>query len=257
MKTISLINKLAKRFPKRLRSSGDRGGLMTGKLKEETKVIALALDFDDDAFEAIKKLPKKPDLILTHHPFIYGTKYRVFKGDKVKEDLCRRIDEYDIPVYSMHTNFDTGKDGMNDALAEALGLVDIKPLDTCSMARGGRLPEPMEIHEFAKFAIKQFKLPYAELIHRGTDTIKTVAILGGAGSYKSRNSRLEGYDIFISGDAPHHMRREIVNYKYNYLNVLHEVEKIFMPQMEKIIHEMDPSIEIYQIDQEEFPELIK
>ena len=256
MNTIKLLRKLAVRFPKSIKSRGDRIGLMTGKLPENVDTILLCLDFDDTVFDMLPSLKKKPDLILTHHPFIYGTKYRVFKRDPIKEDLCRRIDELGIPVYSMHTNFDTGKDGMNDALANALGLVDIKPLEKAPMARGGRLPKKMEIHEFARHANKCLKIEYSHLINAGKKEIETVAIIGGTGSREFLTAKNEGYDIFLSGDAPHHARRDIISNHYNYLDVSHEIEKIFMPQMKKILLEIDPTLNVEIIDHEKLPELI-
>ncbi len=257
MKTIKLLRALAKRFPKSIRSHGDHVGLMTGKLKEETNSILLCLDFDDIVFYEMEKEGIKPDLILTHHPFIYGTRFKVLSHDPIKKLLTEKIDSLNIPVYSMHTNFDTGKDGMNDALANALHLENIKPLETCAMARGGELKNPMEIHEFAKYVNKCFGIEYSHLIHAGKDIVKTVAIVGGGGSYKFFNALSEGYDIFISGDVPHHIRRDVVLNHYNFLDVNHEVEKIFMKQMEKLIHEIDPSIKITIIDHEKLPELIR
>lgn len=257
MNTIKLLRKLSVRFPKSIKNRGDRVGLMTGKLPENVKNILLCLDFDDTVYNQLSSLKNKPDMILTHHPFIYGTRYRVLKHDPIKRDLVERIDKLGIPVYSMHTNFDAGKDGMNDALTQALGLLDIKPLETAPMARGGRLPQKMEIHEFAKYANKCLKMDYSHLVHGGKDEIETVAIIGGGGSREFMNAMLEGYDIYISGDAPHYVRRDVISNHYNYLDVCHEVEKIFMSQMKKILLEIDPTLNVEIIDHEELPELIK
>ena len=82
----------------------------------------------------------------------------------------------------MHTNFDTGYRGMNDALAQKMGLINIKPLEFCSMARGGELVEEMEIHDFVKKFNKIMGLDYSLLVHAGKERIKTVAIVGGGGS---------------------------------------------------------------------------
>lgn len=256
MNTVKLLRNLAKRFPKSIRSHGDYVGLMTGKLPEEVKTILLCLDFDDIVYDKIEKMAKKPDMILTHHPFIYGTRYRVLKRDEIKRNLVEKIDKLGIPVYSMHTNFDTGKDGMNDALAEAMELKNIVQLETCPMARGGELAKPMEIHEFAKYATEKLNLDYSHLIFGGKKMIKKVAIIGGGGSYKYVNAMLEGYDIYISGDTPHHIRRDVIAAKFNYLDVSHEVERIFMPQMSKILKEIDPSLETIIVNHEDLPELI-
>lgn len=256
MNTIKLLRNLSTRFPKSIKSRGDRVGLMVGTLPENVNNILLCLDFDDIVFDMLPSLKHKPDLILTHHPFIYGTRYRVLKRDPVKADLVNRIEKLGIPVYSMHTNFDRGRDGMNDALAEALHLREVKRLETCSMARGGKLPKKMEIHEFAKYANNCLNLDYSHLVAAGKKEVESVAIVGGGGSRDYINAMLEGYDVFVSGDTPHHVRREVIYNHFNYLDVSHEVERIFMPQMKKILLEIDPTLNVEIIDHEEIPELI-
>ena len=257
MEKIKLFRELAKRFPKSIKSRGDRIGLMTGKLPDNINHILLCLDFDGFVLEMVKKMDKKPDLILTHHPFIYGPRMTVLNHNETKRLVCEAIDKLGIPVYSMHTNFDTGRDGMNDALAAALKLQNVRPLEKCRMARGGELEKPMEIHDFALYANKCLGLDYSHLIHGGKDEIKSVAIVGGGGSREFRIVMDEGYDIFISGDIPHHARRDVLSEHYNFLDASHEIERIFMPQMKKILHEIDPTLKVEIIDHEVIPELIK
>ena len=255
MNTKLLLRQLANRFPKRYaKMYHDYVGLMTGKLPEEVHKIVLCLDFDQEVLPLIKE--NKPDLIITHHPFIYGTKYRVFKWDKLKEELCNEIDALGVPVYSMHTNFDTGKDGMNDALAEALELHNIYAPEKDIMMRIGELKEAMSVEDFAKFAKAKFNVDYGLLIAKGNEMIKKVGVVGGAGSRSWNIARDEGCDIFISGDVPHHVRRSIVVEHFNYLDLPHEIEKIFMPQMKKVLLSLDPNLEILMVDHEELPKVI-
>ena len=256
MNTKSLLNKLGKRFPKKYaKMNHDFVGLMTGKLPEEIHKIVLCLDCDWEIFDKIKE--EKPDLVLTHHPLVYGLRSRVFKRDPSKKELCDALDKINVPVYSMHTNFDTGLGGMNDALAEALHLKNVKVIEENIMMRGGELESPMSAEEFAKMANKAFNVHYSLLINKGKKEIRSVAIIGGGGSGNWPIAKDNGYDIYVSGDAPHHVRRDIVNAKYNYLDMPHEIEKIFMPTMKKLIHELDESIKIVVIDHEVEPTVIK
>lgn len=255
MNTRLLLRQLAKRFPKRYaKMNHDYVGLMTGKLPAEVHKIILCLDFDWEVLPLIKE--NVPDLIITHHPFIYGTKYQVFKFDKRKEELCHEIDALGVPVYSMHTNFDTGKDGMNDALAEALELTNIYAPEKEIMMRIGDLKEVMPVEEFAKFAKAKLNVDYGLLIDEGKPIVKKVGIIGGGGSRDWPVARDEGCDIYISGDVSHHIRRDIVNEKFNYLDLPHEIERIFIPQMKKILLSIDPTLEILMVDHEELPKVI-
>ena len=255
MKTMKMLRYLSKRFPKRYaRENHDYVGLMTGKLPEEVHKIFLCLDCDWEVLPQIKEFD--PDLILTHHPLVYGTRAKVFKRDPSKKELCDTLDALGYPVYSMHTNFDAGQDGMNDTLARALGLQDITRVEGEPMMRGGRLPHKMDVEDFARYAKEALKVDYALLINNGKKEVETVAIIGGAGSGYYRLAQEKGYDIFISGDVPHHVRREIVNAKYNYLDMPHEIEKIFIPQMKKLLSEFDPTLEIKMVDHEKLPKVI-
>ena len=255
MEMNKLLRNIAKNFPKRYaKMNHDYVGLMTGKKPDYVQKIFLCLDLDWEVLPTIKEF--KPDVIITHHPFIYGTRYRVLKYDESKRLLVEEIDKLGIPVYSFHTNFDTGKGGMNDALAEALGLKNIYAPEKNIMMRIGELESEMSAVEFAKKAKQVFHVDYALLINSGSKNVKKVGIIGGGGSRSWELAKAEGCDIYISGDVPHHVRRGVVDGKFNYLDMPHEIEKIFMPTMKKLLLEIDDSFDITIIDHEELPKVI-
>lgn len=250
-----ILRKLAKSFPKRIaKMNHDHVGLMTGKKPDKVQKIFLCLDLDWEVLPLVKEY--KPDVIITHHPFIYGTRAMVLKHDENRRMLVEEIDGLGIPVYSFHTNFDTGKGGMNDALSNALGLKNIYAPEKDPMMRIGELETPLSAVEFAKKAKTVFNVSYALLINSGAEIIKKVGIVGGGGSRGWRLAKEEGCDIYISGDAPHYVRRDVVNAHYNYLDMPHEIEKIFMPTMKNILLDIDPTLEIMTVDHEKLPQVI-
>ena len=250
-----ILRKLAKSFPKRIaKMNHDHVGLMTGKKPDKVQKIFLCLDLDWEVLPLVKEY--KPDVIITHHPFIYGTRAMVLKHDENRRMLVEEIDGLGIPVYSFHTNFDTGKGGMNDALSNALGLKNIYAPEKDPMMRIGELETPLSAVEFAKKAKTVFNVSYALLINSGAEIIKKVGIVGGGGSRGWRLAQEEGCDIYISGDAPHYVRRDVVNANYNYLDMPHEIEKIFMPTMKNILLGIDPTLEIMTVDHEKLPQVI-
>ena len=195
------------------------------------------------------QIQEKIDLILTHHPLIYGKRKEVLKFDPVKRALVKKIDKLKIPVYSMHTNFDTGIDGMNDNLAKAIGLRNVKSLKADPMIRGGNLKEAMEVNAFARFVKKALNLPSVYLINRGKKMVKKVAICGGAAGGCFKIALDEGYDIYVSGDAPHHIRHDVNCYSYNYIEIMHEVEQIFIPVMARRLKALDKKLKIITVGQ--------
>ena len=55
MNTVKLLRNLSVRFPKSIKSHGDRVGLMSGTLPEEVHNILLCLDFDDTVYNFHKR----------------------------------------------------------------------------------------------------------------------------------------------------------------------------------------------------------
>nr|MCR4879842.1 Nif3-like dinuclear metal center hexameric protein [Bacilli bacterium] len=158
--------------------------------------------------------------------------------------------------YSMHTNFDDGKGGMNDALVAKLALNDCYIAKSCPSMRIGYLANEMNIEEFAIYAKKKLNVNYGLLIKGNDKPIRKVGIVGGGGSYFYPSAIEEECDIYISGDISHHTRRDIVIRQFNYLDLPHEIEKIFMPTMEKLLKSFDSALEIKIIDHEKEPLVI-
>lgn len=255
MKTRKLMSKLYRIFPRTLAESWDHVGLMIGPVKEETNVVALCLDLDAESLA--KAIDGGADMVISHHPVFFGRKKDVLLANAERLNVFEKATEAGIMAYSFHTNFDAKfPEGMNEALAEKLGLSEIHPLVSEPMAVGGELPAPMEVHDFARFARQALSSPYGLLINRGKKEIKSVAILGGGGSSSWREAMLEGYDIYISGDAPHHTRRDIVNAGANYLDLPHEIESIFVERMTEILLNINQELTIVPIVHEIPPEIV-
>ncbi len=120
-----VIKKLEVLFPKHLAYDKDPIGLHIGNVNCPLTKVLVTLDVTKAVVE--EAIEKGANLIVAHHPFIYrplaSVNTNTPKGKIV--ELCLK---HDICVYAMHTNFDIAKNGMNDCLAQALGLINIKPL---------------------------------------------------------------------------------------------------------------------------------
>lgn len=254
MNSKKLIRKLWKMFPLKIaKKYHDFVGLMVSYLKEETNTIVLCLDVSKEVIHVAKD--NNADLIISHHPFIYGKKKYVLL-DQYKNEMYQQLEDLAIPVYSFHTNFDEGKYGMNDALAQKLELQNITPINNLEMGRKGSLDKPLNVYDFAKYAINKLDIEYGQLICNGNEMISTVGIIGGAGSREYRFAYEDGCDIYISGDTPYHIKKELRDKKKCYLNLDHEIEKIFMSQMDKILRAIDENLKIIIVDDVKQAEII-
>ena len=127
--------------PAEYRLEWDNDGMMCVPDPDRPVRRALCvLDVDDGAVEYA--LREGFDLILSHHPLIFRPVKRIGPGKLT--DLIR----HDIAVLSYHTRLDAAPGGMNDRLADLLGLTDCIPFaEGCG--RIGELARPMPLAEFA------------------------------------------------------------------------------------------------------------
>ena len=124
---VQLMEKLA---PRRLAVEGDRIGLQVGTLQKEIRKALVALDVTDAVVD--EAIAAGADLIIAHHAVIFHPLKAIdtsTPAGRVYEKLIKN----DIAVYVAHTNLDIAEDGMNDWMAEALGIASEGCLEETSV----------------------------------------------------------------------------------------------------------------------------
>lgn len=111
--------------PKRYAMEGDKVGLQIGSLNKPVKKVMLTLDVLENVVD--EAIAKEIDLIIAHHPPIFRALPHVTDGNAAGRIVTKCI-KHDISVYVAHTNLDIAFGGVNDMLADALGLIDTKVL---------------------------------------------------------------------------------------------------------------------------------
>lgn len=111
--------------PPHLAVQGDPIGLQVGTLRKEVKKVMLALDVTPEVAE--EALRQRVDLIIAHHAVIFNP-LRSLRTDTRNGRLYEKLVKHDIAVYIAHTNWDVAPGGVNDVLAEKLGLKDARCL---------------------------------------------------------------------------------------------------------------------------------
>lgn len=81
-----------------------------------------------DATEAVveQAVSRGADMLVVHHTPIWTPVTQVTGWTA---DLLRQVLSANMNLYVMHTNFDRATGGVNDSLAELLGLTEIQPMD--------------------------------------------------------------------------------------------------------------------------------
>ncbi|HEV7202964.1 MAG TPA: Nif3-like dinuclear metal center hexameric protein [Jatrophihabitans sp.] len=113
-------------FDPRWAESWDAVGLVCGDPDEPVRRIVLAVDAVpatvDEAIDA------GAQLLVTHHPLLLSGVHGV-PADDPKGALVHRMIRAGVAHYVAHTNADVASPGVSDALAERLGLRDLRPLE--------------------------------------------------------------------------------------------------------------------------------
>lgn len=112
-------------YPPILAEDWDNVGLHAGDPSAELKKVLVALDPSEKALQAA--LDSGAQALLSHHPLIFHPLKSLTPTDATGRVLFRAIRE-GIAVLCAHTNLDCGRQGLNDWLAAALGLSEVKPL---------------------------------------------------------------------------------------------------------------------------------
>ena len=120
-----LLNLLESVSPASLAEPWDNPGLQVGAPSQRIQTIFTSLDPTPGALQ--RALDAHAQILLTHHPLIFKPvsqiNSEVFPGDVI----ARAIKE-DVSVVCAHTNLDASTAGINDILADLLGLVNVAVL---------------------------------------------------------------------------------------------------------------------------------
>ena len=100
-------------------------GLQLGDPAAAVSRIMVALDPGSPAVEAA--IESRCNLLVTHHPFIFTPLKKITTSDETGR-LARAALKHDLAIISLHTNYDIARGGVNDLLADRLGVLDALPL---------------------------------------------------------------------------------------------------------------------------------
>ena len=198
---LELVNGMA---PFELAEPWDNVGLLAGRPDAEVRGVLCALDMRMAVIE--EALQRDCQLIVTHHPILFRGRKNLCETDGEGRMLCALV-RSGLSMIAAHTNFDNAIPGVNDALAEALGLTDVRTLD--SGMRIGRAKRT-DFGTFCEDASRTLGGPtrcYGEKLQR----IEKVAVLGGAGEDYVSIARQAGADVYLTGEMAYHKALDAVD----------------------------------------------
>lgn len=180
----------------------DNTGILVGDRHQPVSKVLLALDCTMDVVNYAKEIGTQ--LIITHHPVIFHPIKRV-NEDSVVYHLIRS----QIAVISAHTNLDIAEGGVNDVLAQAVGLQNISGLELLDPAaqsylgRIGTLSNPISASEFAALVKESLHARSVKFADAG-NKIQKVALCSGSSADCLASALAAGADALLTSEVKQH-----------------------------------------------------
>lgn len=223
----SVVDIIERAYPPALAESWDACGLVCGDPADAVRRVLVALDCTDEVVDAA--IDARADLLLVHHPLLLRGVTGV-PASHPKGRIVHRLIRHGVALYAAHTSADAARPGVNDRLAELLGVTPGHPLAPSSPAataaalavqgrplppdpgaafgigRVGELDTPMTLREFTARVAE--RLPATRWGVRAAGdpdrVIRRVAVSSGAGdSFLDTVAGLD-VDCFVTSDLRHH-----------------------------------------------------
>ena len=193
--------------PAALAAEWDNVGLLVGDRVQPVERVMTCLTITPAvAAEAIRE---RADLIVTHHPLPFKPLKRLTAEQPAGQDFARS-DPAGVAVHSPHTAFDSAASGINQQLAEGLGLTEVQPLEpvaslpgSLGSGRWGSLTKKQTLGQLAA-QLKQFlKIGGLHVVGHLQTPISRVAIACARGRILSAAIE-HGCQVLVTGETRLH-----------------------------------------------------
>lgn len=245
---LDFINKLA---PWDYAETWDNVGLMVGSRHNGVKKVLLCMDVTSRVIR--EAIDCEAELIVSHHPFLFS-KLGKLDFDTIKGQQIQTLVTKDISVISAHTNLDVAAGGVNDTLAETIGLNGLRALKTyvpqgydqdLGLGRTGTLENETDFNEFIDNIKKSLNITNLRVIGAHPDKVKKVAVFCGSFDVELDYLRSLGQDVLITGDLKYHTALDAREMGLCIVDVGHFAsEHVILSKLQKLLADEFASIEV-------------
>lgn len=229
--------------PFALTASWDNVGLLVGNPEQEVSCVLVALDITEEVVE--EALEKNAQLIVSHHPVMNCTwsPVQTVRTDDRRGRILTKLIQSNVAVICMHTNLDAADGGVNDLLAEKLGLMDVSILSEDKIGRIGTLKCEIPLVVFTQTVVESLKCNGLRYVDGGRP-VHRVAVGGGACGEYINCALSAGCDTFVTADLKYHV---FLNYagQINLIDAGHfPTEQVVCPAIVRRLDADFPRLEI-------------
>lgn len=209
-----LVQSLEAIAPLELAENWDNVGLLVGDRDAAVRRVMTCLTLTPDVAE--EAVERGADLIVSHHPVLFKAVHRL-TTETPEGRVLLRLAAGGVSVYSPHTAFDSAGDGINQWLAESLGLEEIAPLRLFDHAadevperaargsgRWGRLPQPMTLSDFNDRVKSLLDVANVQFVGDDACLLERVAVACGSAAEFISDALRHRCEVLLTGEARFH-----------------------------------------------------
>ena len=236
--------------PVYMKMSWDNVGLLCGRKERPVKKILVALDpFRSVIEEAIEI---SADLIVTHHPLIFGEEVKAVNEDTETGRCLLLLMENGIAAINAHTNLDQAPGGINDVLARTLGLSNVEVLSPDGTDTMGRPYGLLRAGDVEEQSLSQFLSTVKEQLGceglrycDGGKPVRRVAVGGGSCGGAFAEAAAHGCDTLVTADVKYNQFRSAFEAGINLIDAGHfHTENPTMPVLAEKLRSAFPDVEV-------------
>lgn len=179
----------------------DNCGFLVGDENSRVKGVLVALDCTTSVVEEAINIGA--NLIITHHPLIFGGLKNVLLSNSIGEVVQKAI-KHDITIFAAHTNMDKALGGVSHIMAQKLNLINLEPLTEDGFGVIGELSVPVSVADLIERVKEKFGIDVIRTSAPLQKHIKKIALCGGSGSSFISKAFSKGAQVYISGDISYH-----------------------------------------------------
>ena len=194
--------------PATLAEEWDNVGLLVGNPAQPVERLMTCLTITAES--AQEAIDRNAEMIVTHHPLPFRPLKRLTTTETASRLLLQLI-EAKIAIHSPHTAFDSAAAGINQQLAEGLGLESIKPLipstedsEDLGAGRWGKLAVASNLQSVSQQLQTFLNIDGLQAVGKADQPVTSVAVAcGSAGQFLEAASQ-QGCDLLITGETSFH-----------------------------------------------------
>ena len=237
--------------PFSLQMDFDNAGYLVGRGDRQVTRLLVSLDITEEVVAEAAELGCQ--LIVSHHPVIFFPAKSITDADPTGRTLLA-LAERQIAAVCAHTNLDAVHGGVNDALAQKLGLVQIEQLKQDGVDASGRpygigrvgntAGVPMYTPAFAAFVKEALGANGVRYVD-ARRPVRRVAVGGGACADMLKDALAMGCDTFVTADVKYNGFLDAKALGVNLIDAGHyPTEQVVVPVLAKWLESGFPKVEV-------------